>query len=512
MLTMTQIKRIKKLYYCKGKKVNEISKITGHNYRTIIKYLEKDDFNKNIEGKENDRRGRPKKIDPVIPIIDMWLEKDKIAPVKQRHTAKRIYDRLKEEHGDLLNVGYRSIARYVSEKKKEIYKDEEGYLPLEHPKGEAQVDFGQAVFYKRGKMIGGHYLNMSFPYSNGCYTQVFKGENQECFLEGMKRIFEHIKCVPYKIWFDNLSAAVIIGKNRERNLVEQFERFALHYEFEINFCNPNSGHEKGNVENKVGYVRRNIFVPIPYFENIDEYNENLLKLGDSDMERLHYRKGETIGKLFEEEKEFMFKLPEKEFQVCRIKTAIADKYGKVEFETNIYSTSPVYSGEEVILKITANKLIVMNKKFKMIVVHDRIYDKNRESMKWYPYLEVMAKRPNAIKYTRFFNELPDIWKNYIDSQNTEGKKQSIKALMKMIDGNDTKGLINATKAIEETLNNNVNDIDSIIATYYRIKNIGNSEINAIKEINLKDSIPKVSEYKTDISIYDFLYKREAPLI
>lgn len=509
MLTMTQIKRIKKLYYSKGKKVNEITKITGHNYRTIVKYLEKDDFNKNADIKEGDRRGRPRKIDPVAPIIDKWLKEDKTAPVKQRHTAKRIYDRLKKEHPDLLDVQYRTIANYVSQRKAEIYKNDEGYLPLDHPGGEAQVDFGQAVFYEKGKLIKGHYLNMSFPYSNAGYTQIFKGENQECFLEGMKRIFEHINHVPYKIWFDNLSAAVIMGKNRERSLIEQFERFALHYGFEINFCNPNSGHEKGNIENKVGYVRRNMFVPIPNFNDIDEYNKNLLNLGDLDIQRLHYKKDEIIANLFEEEKKFMFNLPSKEFEVGRIKNAITNKYGKAEFETNIYSTSPAYSGKEVILKITADKVIVMNKEYTVIVTHDRIYDKNKESIKWYPYLEIMAKRPNAIKYTGFFNELPDIWKNYIDSQNTEGKKKTIKALMKMIEGDDEKELTNATLAIEKTINNGVTDIDSIIATYYRIKNKDNVAIN---EINLKDNVPRIKAYKTDINIYDSLYKKEVTAI
>lgn len=114
---MTQIKHIRKLYYSKGKKVSEISRITGHNYRTIVKYLEKDDFNIDIEKKESEKRGRPRKIDSVIPIIDRWLEEDKTDPLKQRHTAKRIYNRLKEEYADLLNVGYRTIANYVSKKK-----------------------------------------------------------------------------------------------------------------------------------------------------------------------------------------------------------------------------------------------------------------------------------------------------------------------------------------------------------------------------------------------------------
>lgn len=507
---MTQIKRIKKLYYSKGKKVNEIAKITGHNYRTVVKYLEKDDFNKNADTKEQDRRGRPRKIDFVIPIIDKWLKEDKTAPVKQRHTAKRIYNRLKEEHPDLLDVKYRTIANYVSKRKPEIYQNDEGYLPLDHPGGEAQVDFGQAEFYEKGKLIKCHYLNMSFPYSNAGYTQIFRGENQECLLEGMKRIFEHIGHVPYKIWFDNLSAAVIFGKNRERTLVEQFERFALHYGFEINFCNPNSGHEKGNIENKVGYVRRNMFVPIPAFNDIDEYNKDLLKLGDLDIQRPHYKKDEIIANLFEEEKKLMFKLPNKEFEVGRIKNVMADKYGKVEFETNIYSTSPAYSGKEVILKVTSDKVIAMNKEYNVIVTHDRIYGKNKESMKWYPYLEIMAKRPNAIKYTRFFNELPDIWKNYIDNQSAEDKKKSIKALMKMIEKDDEKELTKATLAIEETINNGVTDIDSIIATYYRINNTGNIAIN---EINLRDNIPKIKPYKADINIYDSLYnKREVPVI
>ena len=183
------------------------------------------------------------------------------------------------------------------------------------------------------------------------------------------------------------------------------------------------------------------YTHLDVYKRQDEYNKNLLNLGDLDIQRLHYKKDEIIANLFEEEKKFMFNLPSKEFEVGRIKNAITNKYGKAEFETNIYSTSPAYSGKEVILKITADKVIVMNKEYTVIVTHDRIYDKNKESMKWYPYLEIMAKRPNAIKYTGFFNELPDIWKNYIDSQNTEGKKKTIKALMKMIEGDDELSLI-----------------------------------------------------------------------
>ncbi|GAW27811.1 hypothetical protein ULO1_03810 [Carboxydocella sp. ULO1] len=131
------------------------------------------------------------------------------------------------------------------------------------------MDFGQAEFIENGVKITGHYLNVSFPYSNCGYTQVFKSENQESFLTGLKKNFEHIGCVPDRIWLDNLSAAVVtIKKHGDRDLTEMFKRFALHYGFECNFCNPNSGHEKGSVENKVGYHRRNFFV---LSENISLY-------------------------------------------------------------------------------------------------------------------------------------------------------------------------------------------------------------------------------------------------
>ena len=504
---MTQIKRIKNLYFSKGKNLNAIAKNTGHNYRTIRKYLERDDYNVNLNAKREEKRGRPRKTDPVIPIIDKWLEGDKIAPVKQRHTAKRIYERLQNEYPELLNVKYRTIANYVSKRKSEIYNDEEGYLPLEHPGGEAQVDFGQALFYEKGKELKGHYLNLCFPYSNVGYTQVFKGENQECLLEGMKRIFEHLGKVPSKIWFDNLSAAVILGKNKDRHLVEQFERFSLHYGYEINWCNPNSGHEKGTVENKVGYTRRNMFVPIPEFDDIDKYNKELLIKGDEDNQRSHYIKDKSFLELLAEEKKHMFNLPEKEFKVGRIKKVIANKYGKIEFETNTYSVSPAYCNKEIIIRATANEIVIMDDQYNEIISHNRIYAKNKESMNWYPYLALLAKRPTAIKYTGFFNELPGIWKNYLNNQDKEGKKKTIKALMKMIDENTKDQFENATIAIKEAMKNNVADIDSIIATYRRLENK-----DAINEIKTTVNVPDIAPYETDINIYDELFNKEVMAI
>ncbi|TRM13212.1 transposase [Lentibacillus cibarius] len=130
--------------------------------------------------------------------------------------------------------------------------------------GEAQIDFGTTDIIYEEAWLQVKYLVMSFPYSNAAFLVVFPREDLTCFLEGLKLLFKQAGGVPRKLWFDNLSAAVVkIKEHGKRKLTEMFQRFQLHYRFEAVFCNPRSGHEKGNVENKVGTSRRNWFIPIP---------------------------------------------------------------------------------------------------------------------------------------------------------------------------------------------------------------------------------------------------------
>ena len=282
---MDQIYRIRYLRKFEGKSLRNIAKITGHDFETVKKYAEKDNFN--IEPKTKQKRQG--KLAPYEDIVRDWLRKDMDAPYKQRHTARRVFDRLKEGYPEF-DASDRSVRTLVAKLKEELNLQKEGSLPLEHPPGEAQVDFGSATFIENGVEYEGNYLNISFPYSNGGYTQLFKAENQECLLEGLKSIFEHIGGVPTAIWFDNMSTAVKkIKAHGERDLTQGFLRFMMHYGFQSNFCNPNSGNEKGSVENKVGYHRRNLFVPIPEFKDLEEYNKQLLLELDKDMEREHYK-------------------------------------------------------------------------------------------------------------------------------------------------------------------------------------------------------------------------------
>jgi transposase len=155
-------------------------------------------FNEPVAKPASQQRFCPK-LDAFKPVIDEWLENDKSAPRSQRHTAKRVYKRLTREV-EGFNCSYRLVAQYISYRKKQIYAGEKaGYLPLEHKPGEAQVDFGTAEFYENGRRITGKYLEVSFPYSNKGFLQLFYGENIECLLEGLDTIFRHIGGVSHEL-------------------------------------------------------------------------------------------------------------------------------------------------------------------------------------------------------------------------------------------------------------------------------------------------------------------------
>ena len=295
MLAMDQIHRIRQLYYGQGlNNISEISRRTGLDWKTVSKYVDMTDFNE-PDPMPAEQNFCPK-LDPFKPLIDSWLAEDKKAPRKQRHTAKRVFKRLRKE-ADGFNCSYRLVAEYVKKKKLELnLKRKEGFIPLNHSPGEAQGDFGAADFYENSMRHSGKYFVLDFPYSNGGFLQLHYGENMECLLESMKAIFEHIGGVPTEIWFDNTRTIVTkIIRGGGREVTERFTRFQEHYGFRPVFCNPDAGNEKGGAETKVGYGRRNLMVPLPRFLSLAQYNKQLLMDCDADLEREHYRfKPETI--------------------------------------------------------------------------------------------------------------------------------------------------------------------------------------------------------------------------
>ena len=498
MLTMDEINHIKYLRDRKGQSLREIARETGHAFETVKKYAEKQDFN--IARRKQRRKS---KLDPYKAIIDEWLTNDLKERPKQRHTAKRVYDRLQEMYGIEFKVSERTVRYYVSAKKKELYTNNDCSIPLEHSPGKAQADFGEADFIENGERFTGLYLTLSFPYSNAGFTQVFKGQNLECLETGLKNIFEYIGKIPGGILFDN--PPTIVKKVLEygkREITENFKRFALHYGFKTNFCNPARAQEKGHVENKVGYSRRNFFVPVPEFKDLEEFNKDLLEKAVQDMQRKHYKKGRLIADLFTEDLTAMHNLPETPFEIGRYEKVKADKYAKVRFDNKQYSTSPIFAGKQLWIRATAQEIIVMDEDWHEVIRHQRLYGKKQEAMNWVPYLQLMAKRPTALKYTAFFHQLPEILQEYFAQCHYPQKKASLNILRKMVEETD---LETATSAFEQALDQGVSDPDSIWLTFYRM----NNPTIELPELTLKESTPQLPAFTTDTAFYDLLLMKGA---
>lgn len=466
MTTMDQIHHVRELYYEQDRKISEIAAITGLNRKTVTKYVDMTDFNPPAPKLVILQQCCPK-LDPYKSLIDQWLMDDKKAPRKQRHTAKRVYVRLTNETEDF-ECSYRLVADYVKEKKKQLHLEnkDKGKIPLIHYPGESQCDFGSADFYENGTKYSGKYLVLSFPYSNQGFHQLLYGENMECLQESLDAIFRHIGGVPREVWFDNTSTIVTgIIKGGGRELTEQFIRFREHYGFKAVFCNPESGWEKGNVENKVGYSRRNFLVPVPRFPALADYNVNALKEGDSDGDREHYRHDSTIKELFSEEQHSFLALPSIPFELTSMMTVATNGWGKFTMYKgkHKYSVSPRHTNTVVGLKLSSAAITVLDENLHEIITHKRLYgEQKQESMEWIPYLDYISRHPCALMNTGIYEMMPSGMQNYLrECHGTDhGKILNVIAELTRHTGFDS-----AVQTVDQAIMYQATDADSLQNLY-----------------------------------------------
>lgn len=390
MLKMNQIDQIKELQR-QGTGPKEIGERLSLDRKTVAKYMACNDFGQKVSQKS--RRGS--RLDPFRAKIDEWLEEDRRMRFKQRHTAKRVHERLGEEFPGSYDCSYPLVQRYMKACKSER-GNMKGALELVWTAGEAQADFGEADIISDGCPVVIKYLVLSFPASNAAYVQAFRGETAECVAQGLKDIFHHLGGVPLRIVFDNASG---VGRRvREKvSLSELFLRFKCHYGFSVSFCNPASGNEKGNVENKVGYVRRNFFVPMPVVGNIEGWNGELLARCEEDFGRTHYKKPGTISELFVSDRKALAPLPARPFNAERFEKVSTDGYGKFCLDgRHWYATSPDLAKRDLVAGIGAHAVTVYDTTGDIQCVHQRAYGQERsDSSNYRTSLEALLRKPGA---------------------------------------------------------------------------------------------------------------------
>ncbi|WP_181438570.1 IS21 family transposase [Paenibacillus sambharensis] len=422
---MPQQQYIRFLREAEGLSVNEIAREMGIHWRTAKKYADQSNWNESLKKKKS----RSPVMGPFMDIVDTWLEEDRLLPRKQRHTGVRVFQRLRDEYE--FTGGQRTVLAYVKKRKAELALERAKiYERLEHPAGEAQVDFTTIEVSQDQELLTYKLLVISFPYSNAAYVYPTPAENQECFLEALKQCFEQIGGVPSRIWFDNLSAAVVhIEKHGERQLTDGFQRFCAHYRFEAVFCNPYSGHEKGHVENKCGYSKRNWAVPIPIYESHEQLAAVFAKQALLDQERTHYAKGQRIADLWEEERAKLLVLPEVAFEAFRISAAAVNKYGEIRVdETTIPMLGLVQPGSQVMIQTYWDRLVILNNNHQLVREIPRPYTGKTADIPWEQVFTNLLRKPRSVTHSQFIRMLPQTLQLYATVKELDMRKERLLAL------------------------------------------------------------------------------------
>jgi transposase len=406
MLRMVDKEFIRKQVLVKGWSIRKVAKEMQIARQTVRKYLE--DSEPPVY-----RQTKPREA-PVLAefkkVIESWLEQDEQSPPKQRHTSRRIYQRLVAEYG--FQGGESTVRAYVASLRG---RRREVFVPLAFEMGQrAQCDWGQAQVIVDGKMVTVHLFCMRLLASKDFFVTAFLNEREEAFLEGHRLAFEFWGGVPVVISYDNLTTAVSkILTNHDRIEQRDFSSFKAHYLFDSHFCTPAKGNEKGSVENLVGYARRNFLVPIPEVRSIEELNKHLLDHCMKNRLRQHPFEKVTIGMMFAEEQKHMLALPAFPYDCARLEHLRVNSLSLIHVDTNRYSVPTRYAYQQVVVKVFVDKIRVFFGQ-DLIAEHPRLTGRNQESLHFDHYLDLLERKPGAVPYARILkpHALPPLWQQY----------------------------------------------------------------------------------------------------
>lgn len=373
----------------------EMIKRTGMHWSTLEKVL-RHSQPPGYRMKEN----RPKpKLGPYLDRISQILESDKEVPKKQRHTAKRIYERLVEE-------GYQGKYTVVKDAVREMkQRGREVFMPLVHHPGEAQVDFGYALAKLSGVLRKLAFFIMALPYSDAFFVMFFERECTETFWEGHVRAFEYFGGVPRRISYDNSRVMVskITGPHK-RSLTDGFLQLQSHYLFEAHFCRVRRANEKGVVEGVVKYVRSNFLVPVPQVRDLDELNAILVEKCREDLKRRLRGKGAPKSELLQEDRASFLSLPASRFDACRKRSTTANSLSLVRFDANDYSVPVRFAHHPIVVKGYADRVILCHKG-ERVAEHKRSWKKEGIFFDPIHYLPLLERKPGALDYSLPLNGL-----------------------------------------------------------------------------------------------------------
>jgi len=455
MIQEDEKETIRRLYSIQRHSIREIAKELRHSRRTVKKAITDasvPEYHLTVP------RASPV-MDPFKAIIERWLEEDKSQPKKQRHTAHRIYTRLVSEHH--FTGGERTVRQYVSRLKP---KFQEMFIPLEFdPGADAQCDWGEAFVYMGDELVPVQVLCMKLSYSGKPFVMAFPTQRQEAFFEGQHQAFNWYQGVPARIGYDNLTLAVqkvLRGRNRQEQ--QAFIAFRSHYLFQSHFAMPRHPQEQGRVESLVGYMRRNYFVPVPRVKSFEELNWMLLERLREDDHRPVLGKEISIGEAWEQEKGKLLPLPRIPYRCCVSRPLRANHLSLVYFDSNRYSI-PVEFG---IAKLTLQAYVWRVEVAcgdRVIVSHERCYQKGQDILNIDHYLPLLIQRPGAFPYAKPVRQwkMPEVYREFLEALSKRSKGSGVREFLQVLVLGRTYGRENLELAMTQALSENRADAERV---------------------------------------------------
>ena len=338
-------------------------------------------------------RQKPK-LGEFLGVIDEIMEADKTAPTKQRHSGRRIFERLRDEYG--YTGGITQVREAVAQARR---YSKEVFVPLSHPPGHAQFDFGEATVEIAGVRCKAALGVITLPYSDTYFLSAYPRECTETFQAAHVAGFEFFGGVPLRTSYDNTTIAVTKVMGRERILTRAFLALQSHYLFAHHFCRVGRGNEKGHVENHVGYSRRNLLVPVPSFPSWAAMNEYLAACCYADLFRTVRGKVGTKADRLVADRAAMLALPTEAFEPRRVAQGHANSLSLVRFDRNDYSVPTAYAHHEVTV-VGGIEEVAITSGTGVVARHVRCWDKEQTTYDPLHYLALLERKPGAIDYAR----------------------------------------------------------------------------------------------------------------
>jgi len=381
------------------------------------------------------------KMAPAAEFIDAILETDRKAPRKQRHTAKRIWERIREEV-PACTAAERTVRQYVEQRKEALgLARRETFVPQSYDWGvEAQVDWYEAYADLDGERVKLQVFSLRSMASGAAFHRAYLRATQQAFLEAHELAFHYFGGVFRRLRYDNLSSAVKkILRGYERELTARFIAFRSHWQYQADFCTPGEGHEKGGVEGEVGYFRRNHWVPVPVASDLAELNAKLLADCRHDESRILSGRMESVGTLLLAEKEHLLPLAAEDFELAEVSFPRVDQAGCAKVRTNFYSV-PLKPGSVVEARVYSS-VVEFRQDGVRIAQHERSYERAQQILDLEHYLEVLERKPGALRGSkplaqwrvqgRWPESYDRLWELMNERHGRQGGTRSMVALMRM---------------------------------------------------------------------------------